>query len=212
MTSRSRQPAGEALVLGDHLALDHVAQVLAEHLHDHRPGERHDLADRERVALGELELGRAGLEHRLEHHGAHRLGGGGQAAAQDSGRRDLLLGAQAELAERLRGPRGGEVDVGQLDRVAVGERQAVGAAQPRQELRVGAGELGDVARRVLRDAADLTLGGEEDEQSAAVRAAQLVVTEALGDQPLQQRVALLALVLRQTVVEALGREVHGRAA
>jgi hypothetical protein len=179
----------------DHLALDHVAQVLAEHLHDHRPGERHDLADRERVALGELELGRARLEHGLEHHGAHRLGGGRQAAPQHAGRCDLLLRGQPEVAEGLRGARGGEVDVGQLDRVAVGQRQAVGAAQLRQEVGVGAGQLGDLAGGVLRDAADLALGGEEDEQPAAVRPAQLVVAEALGDQPLQQPVALLALLV-----------------
>ena len=46
-----RQRAGRALGGADGLALDHVAQVLAEHLQHHRADERHDLVHGRGVAL-----------------------------------------------------------------------------------------------------------------------------------------------------------------
>jgi hypothetical protein len=85
----------------------------------------------------------------------------------------------------------------------------VGAAQAGQQLGVGARPLGDFRGGVARRAADLALGREEDQQPAPVRPAQLVVGEALFDEPREQVLPLGARLVVQSLEEPLRGEVHG---
>ena len=82
---RAGQPAGLALGRAEDLGLDDVAQVEVDHLAEHRRGQRLQPRGGVGVAQRQLVLGRARLEHEVEGHVAHELGGLGEAAARARG-------------------------------------------------------------------------------------------------------------------------------
>jgi hypothetical protein len=184
-----------------------VFEVQCEHAVDQRVDQRVQRAGGLRVAVGELGLAHARLEHEFQRQGAQRFGHLGEAAAEHAHQVEQIVVGDPCVTCDVSHPRGLQLGFGVHGVVLLGDRQSHRSARRDQKALLDSAHLGHFTRGVALAADDHAVGRQVHDRARGGAAAQLGQRHAVVGELLQQRQALCPLRAVDPVEQALCGEV-----